>query len=138
MKVEKVQSGAPNPICTSGRCSIPEVEKGVALARKLRKSRVGLRIQAAPQDDVLPRNLEANIYMEMNCFLESRDCFDSFAQPGGHPFQVGSAVDRMLRSQNLVPYGQGSVLKGIVFGSRHYPVISAGKLNLRQLNTLSY
>ncbi|KAJ6732019.1 hypothetical protein OIU79_003197 [Salix purpurea] len=43
-----MQSGAPNPICSSGRCSIPEVEKGVALARKLRKRRVGLRIQAAP------------------------------------------------------------------------------------------
>ncbi|KAJ6758884.1 hypothetical protein OIU74_025523 [Salix koriyanagi] len=52
-----MQSGAPNPICSSGRCSIPEVEKGVALARKLRKRRVGLRIQAAPQDVVLPRKL---------------------------------------------------------------------------------
>ncbi|KAB5514763.1 hypothetical protein DKX38_028669 [Salix brachista] len=30
---------------------------GVALARKLRKRRVGLRIQAAPQDVVLPRKL---------------------------------------------------------------------------------
>ena len=30
----------------------------------------------------------------------ARDCFDSFAHPGGHPFQVGSAVDRMLCLQD--------------------------------------
>jgi hypothetical protein len=68
----------------------------------------------------------------MNCYVESRDCFDSFAQPGGHPFQAGSA---MLT-------GSGAVWARVnpeeIRSRQYYPLMSAGKLNLRQLNTLSY
>ncbi|KAJ6857699.1 hypothetical protein NC651_039194 [Populus alba x Populus x berolinensis] len=68
LKVEKVPSGAQNSICTSG-CSTQKVDKvlleaqiqgalqTVALARKLRRCRVGFKIQAVPQDVAIARKL---------------------------------------------------------------------------------
>ncbi|KAJ6957664.1 hypothetical protein NC653_039586 [Populus alba x Populus x berolinensis] len=51
----------------------------------------------APNDEKRPLFAAKDI---KNGYVESRDCFDSFAQPGGHPCQVGSVVDRMLCSQD--------------------------------------
>jgi len=58
--------------------------------------------------------------------VESRDCFDSLicSVPGGHPFQVGSAIWATVSPEGV--------------RSQHHPLILAGKLNLRQLNTLNY
>ncbi|KAJ6857671.1 hypothetical protein NC651_039175 [Populus alba x Populus x berolinensis] len=65
--------------------------------------------------------------VEMNCYVESRDCFDSLicSVPVVIHFKwPGSAIWARVSPEGI--------------RSRHYPLILAGKLNLRQLNTLNY
>nr|TKR78495.1 hypothetical protein D5086_0000281870 [Populus alba] len=65
--------------------------------------------------------------VEMNCYVESRDCFDSLicSVPVAIHFKwPGSAIWARVGPEGIC--------------SRHYPLILAGKLDLRQLNTLSY
>uniref|UniRef100_A0A6N2MIM2 Patatin n=1 Tax=Salix viminalis TaxID=40686 RepID=A0A6N2MIM2_SALVM len=69
---------------------------------------------AAPNDENDLCLLQKILLSFIKTIVQAPNCFDSFAQPGGHLFQVGSAVDKMLRSQDLVP----AISEGVITGPR--------------------
>ncbi|KAF9662499.1 hypothetical protein SADUNF_Sadunf18G0059500 [Salix dunnii] len=60
-------------------------------------------------------------------FVKEGKCF----LPGGHPFQVGSAVDRMLHSQDLVPYGHMRKAAKVIVKSSLYVEITRRRIEGR-------
>jgi hypothetical protein len=56
-------------------------------------------------------------------------------------WNLETVLIHLLNQQNVVFTRSGEIWARVIperIRSRHYPVISAGKLNLRQLNTFSY